>query len=263
MDLGLRGKVALVTAASQGLGYATARQFVLEGANVAICSRSEAHISAASDALNAETGQSVLGVKADVRAPADLEHLYERVIEEYGGLDILVTNAGGPPSGPFETITDEAWMSAVDLNLMSAVRLIRSALPHLRLSTTPSVLAVTSISVKQPIANLVLSNSIRLAVIGLVKTLSLELGKEGIRFNAILPGYTETERINDLLTARARANNTTLEFEVAKQSSMSPFNRMATPDEFARAAVFLASPAASYMTGVMLPVDGGTYLGTL
>lgn len=262
MDLGLRGKVVLVTAASQGLGYAAAKRFALEGAQVAICSRSDAHISAASDSLKAETGATVLGVKADVRSTADITHLYERVIEEFGGLDILVTNAGGPPSGAFETFDDQGWLTAVELTLMSAVRLIRLGLPQLRLSTTPSVLAITSISVKQPIANLVLSNSIRMAVIGMIKTLALELGEEGIRFNSILPGYTETERIHELLSARARANDTTIEIEAARQAAKSPFKRMAKPEEFAKAAVFLASPAASYLTGVMLPVDGGTYLGT-
>ncbi len=263
MDLQLDNRIALVAAASQGLGYATALQLSREGALVAICSRNEARIAAAADAISTETGRPVLGVRADVTRPADIQHLFERVIEEYGGLDILVTNAGGPPSGSFEEITEEMWREAIDLTLMSAVRLIRAALPHLRQSSVPAVLTITSYSVKQPIPNLVLSNSIRMAVIGLTKTLALELGHEGIRFNSILPGWTETERVHDLMEARAQRNGTSIEEELAKQSAASPFGRMATPQEFANVATFLCSPAASYLTGVMLPVDGGMYKGTL
>ncbi|HEC22848.1 MAG TPA: SDR family oxidoreductase [Chloroflexi bacterium] len=263
MDLQLDNRIALVAAASQGLGYATALQLSREGALVAICSRNEARIAAAADAISTETGRPVLGVRADVTRPEDIQHLFERVIEEYGGLDILVTNAGGPPSGSFEEITEEMWREAIDLTLMSAVRLIRAALPHLRQSSVPAVLTITSYSVKQPIPNLVLSNSIRMAVIGLTKTLALELGHEGIRFNSILPGWTETERVHDLMEARAQRNGTSIEEELAKQSAASPFGRMATPQEFANVATFLCSPAASYLTGVMLPVDGGMYKGTL
>jgi len=180
-----------------------------------------------------------------------------------GGLDILVTNSGGPPAGLFETLDEAAWQKAVDLSLMSHVRLIRAALPHLRQSKAASVLTVTSYSVKQPIPNLVLSNSVRSATIGLTKSLALELGREGIRFNSILPGWTETERVVELMTFRARQNGTTVEEEIAKQSKESPLGRMGRPEEFGRAAAFLVSPAASYITGVMLNVDGGMYKGTM
>ena len=146
---------------------------------------------------------------------------------------------------------------------MSHVRLIRAALPHLRKSSAASVLTVTSMSVKQPLANLVLSNSVRAATVGLTKSLALELGKDGIRFNSILPGWTETERVTQLMTARAAANHSTVEAEIAKQSQESPLGRMGQPAEFANAAAFLVSPAASYITGVMLTVDGGMYKGTL
>ncbi len=263
VDLKLENRIALVAAASKGLGYATALQLSREGAQVVICSRNEAHVNAAADAIRTETGCPVLAVAADVTQAADIEQLIERVIEEFGGLDILVTNAGGPPSAAFEEIGDELWMEAINLNLMSTVRLIRSALPHLRLSTAPSVLTVTSYAVKQPIANLVLSNSIRLAVIGLTKTLALELGREGIRFNSILPGWTVTERVEDLMEARAQRNGTSIEQEIARQAADLPLGRMATPAEFASVATFLCSPAASYLTGVMLPTDGGAYKGTL
>lgn len=263
MDLQLENRIALVAAASQGLGYATALQLSREGAYVAICSRDEAHVNAAIDAIRAETGGPVLGITADVTRPEDIVHVIDRVVDEFGGLDILVTNAGGPPSASFEEIDDAAWQSAIDLNLMSAVRLIREALPHLRSSTAPSVLTITSYSVKQPIPNLVLSNSVRMAVIGLTKTLALELGAEGIRFNSILPAWTETERVQDLMESRAQRNNTSVEEEIANQAATSPLGRMATPQEFANVATFLCSPAASYVTGVMLPVDGGMYKGTM
>jgi 3-oxoacyl-[acyl-carrier protein] reductase len=178
-------------------------------------------------------------------------------------LDLLVTNAGGPPPGQFESFDDATWSKAVELSLMSHVRLIRAALPQLRRSKAASVLAITSFSVKQPIANLVLSNSVRLAVVGLIKSLALELGSEGIRFNSILPAWTETERGQELMAARAKANQTSILVETQKQAKESPFGRMGKPEEFANAAVFLLSPAASYITGVMLSVDGGMYKGTL
>ena len=175
----------------------------------------------------------------------------------------MITNAGGPPAGTFESFDEQTWQTAIDLSFLSHVRLIRSALPALRESDVGSVLTITSYSVKQPIPNLVLSNSIRGATIGLTKTLALELGVEGIRFNSILPGWTETERVNELMSYRAETNGTTVEAEIAKQMVNSPLGRMASPDEFAKAAVFMVSPAASYITGVMLTVDGGMYKGTL
>jgi 3-oxoacyl-[acyl-carrier protein] reductase len=173
-----------------------------------------------------------------------------------GGLDILITNAGGPPSGKFESFADEAWYKAVDFTFLSHARLIRAALPYLRKSTVPSVLAVTSFSVKQPIPGLVLSNSVRAATVGLIKTLAIELGGEGIRFNAILPGWTETERVKYLIQARAEANHTSYEEEMRKIIGEIPLGRMARPQEFANVAVFLVSPAASYVDGAMLAVDG-------
>jgi 3-oxoacyl-[acyl-carrier protein] reductase len=173
-----------------------------------------------------------------------------------------VTNAGGPPAGAFEEFNEEQWAEAIDLSFMSHVRLIRAALPHLRASDAASVLTITSYSVKQPIPNLVLSNSIRSATIGLTKTLALELGKDGIRFNSILPAWTETERVYELMQHRAGQKGSSVEEEIAAQSQSSPLGRMGKPEEFANAAVFLVSPAASYITGVMLAVDGGMYKGT-
>ncbi|HVP20606.1 MAG TPA: SDR family oxidoreductase [Anaerolineaceae bacterium] len=169
---------------------------------------------------------------------------------------------GGPPSGKFETFDDKAWQQAIETSFLSHVRLIRAALPYLRKSISPSVLAVTSYSVKQPIPNLILSNSVRLATVGLIKTLALELGSENIRFNSILPGSTETERISHLITDRADASGTSLEEERARMIEEIPLGRIGTTEEFANAAVFLLSPAASFITGVMLAVDGGTIKST-
>lgn len=262
MDLGLREKVALVTGSSRGLGFATARLLAQEGARVAINSRSAEKANQAAVQVEQETGAQVVGLEGDVTQPDIPAQLVAQTAEKLGGLDLLVTNAGGPPSGSFESFDDLAWERAIQASLMSHVRLIRAALPHLRRSAAPSVLTITSYSVKQPIPNLVLSNSIRSATIGLTKTLALELGKDGIRINSILPAWTETERITELMTARAQANGTRVEEEIAKQSRESSLGRMGTPQEFANAAVFLLSPAASYITGVMLTIDGGMYKGT-
>ena len=263
MDLGLKNKIALVTGASRGLGFATALTLAREGCRVAINSRSEGNAKAAAEKIATGTGSQVIGLAGDVSDPSVPERLIAQTVEAFGGLDLLVTNAGGPPPGPFESHDEAAWQKAIDLSLMSHVRLIRAALPYLRQSDAASVLTVTSISVKQPVENLILSNSVRGATVGLTKSLAIELGKDGIRFNSILPGWTETERVIELMTARATTNKSTVEEEAAKQSTQSPLGRMGSPEEFANAAVFLLSPASSYITGVMLNVDGGMYKGTL
>lgn len=263
MDLHLKNKRALVTGASRGLGYAVALGLAREGCRVAVNSRDKNRIEAAAEAISKESGNQVIGLGGDVTSPDVPARLVEEAVSAFGGLDILVTNAGGPPAGTFESFDEAAWQKAIDLSLMSHVRLIHAALPHLRQSQAASVLTVTSYSVKQPIPNLVLSNSVRAATVGLTKTLALELGPAGIRFNSILPAWTETERVTELMTFRAKQNGTTVEEEIARQSKDSPLGRMGSPEEFANAAVFLVSPAASYITGVMLTVDGGMYKGTL
>jgi 3-oxoacyl-[acyl-carrier protein] reductase len=256
MDLQLINKRVLVTGASRGLGFATARLLAAEGARVAINSRDAAKLATAAASIGAAA------IPGDLLGPEAAGKIVAAAVEKLGGLDILICNAGGPPPGAFETFDEATWQKALDLSFMSNVRLIQAALPHLRQSSAASVLTVTSYSVKQPIVNLVLSNSIRAATVGLTKSLALELGKDGIRFNSILPAWTETERVTELMTARARANGTTFEEELAKQAKESALGRMASPEEFANVAVFLVSPAASYLTGVMLPVDGGMLKGT-
>jgi 3-oxoacyl-[acyl-carrier protein] reductase len=230
---------------------------------VAINGRNSANLESAANVLRAETGGEVVPLAGDVADPAIPAQLIQSATNALGGLDLLVTNSGGPQPGLFESHDDAAWQRAIDLSLMSHVRLIRAALPFLKASQTASVLTITSYAVKQPIPNLVLSNSIRLATVGLTKTLALEVGHFGIRFNSILPSWTVTERVNELMTSRAAQNGTSVEVELALQTKESPFGRMATPEEFANAAVFLLSPAASYITGVMLTVDGGMVKGTL
>ncbi|MBI5296569.1 MAG: SDR family oxidoreductase [Chloroflexi bacterium] len=263
MDLGLKDKRALVTGSSRGLGYATALALAKEGCKVAINGRDAARIQAVAEKLQKETGAQVIGLAGDVSLPEMPAKLVAQTVEAFSGLDILITNAGGPPPGGIDTLDEAAWQKGVDLCLMLHVRLIQAALPHLRKSSAASILTVTSMSVKQPIANLLLSNSIRAGTIGLTKSLALDLGREGIRVNSILPGWTETERVTELMTARATANKSTVEEEIRKQSEQSPLGRLGHPEEFANAAAFLVSPAASYITGVMLNVDGGMYKGTM
>jgi len=261
MDLGLKDKRALVTGSSRGLGYATALALAREGCKVVINGRDEGKVKAAAEKIVNETGTQAYGLAGDVSDASKAEGLIKSAVEALGGLDILITNAGGPPAGSFESLNETDWQRAVDSSFMSHVRLIRAALPHLRRSAAPSVLTVTSFTVRLPMPNLILSNSVRLATIGLTNSLAWELGKDGIRFNSILPGWTETERVQDLMAFRAKNNNSTIEAELAKVTSDIPLGRIAQPDEFANAALFLVSPAASYITGVMLSVDGGLVKG--
>lgn len=263
MDLGLKDARALVAASSRGLGFATALMLAKEGCNVAVNGRDPAKLKAAAEAISRDSGRKVIDIVGDVSQSSVPADLVGRAVQALGGLDLLVTNAGGPPAGSFETLDESAWEGAVNLSLMSHVRLIRAALPHLRKSSRPSVLTMTSYTVKQPLANLVLSNSVRLATIGLTKSLALELGSDGIRFNSILPATILTDRVRDLAGFRAKKNGTTVEIELARDAEKSVFGRIGKPEELANAAVFLLSPAASYLTGVMLVIDGGQYKGML
>jgi 3-oxoacyl-[acyl-carrier protein] reductase len=263
MDLQLNGKRALVTGASRGLGFATALGLGREGARLAINSRSSTSIQSAAEEIHSQTGAEVHALTGDASEPDVPERLVREALDALGGLDILITNTGGPPAGSFETFDDQTWHKAIELSFLSHVRLIRAALPALRRSPAASVLTFTSYTVKQPAPNLILSNSVRAATVGLTKSLTLELSKDGIRFNSILPGWTETERVQELLAARAQTNKTQIEQEYMRQVSEIPLGRMGKPEEFANAAVFLVSPAAAFINGVMLPVDGGIIKSTL
>ncbi|MCB8969140.1 MAG: SDR family oxidoreductase [Ardenticatenaceae bacterium] len=265
MDLGLQGKVALVVAASKGLGFAAARQLAREGAKVAICSRSAERVDAAVARIKEEVGAetAVAGFVTDVTDAAQLTQLITDTVAHFGGLDILITNAGGPPGGTFESTDITAWEKAFNLTLMSVTHLIKAALPYLRQSDAASILTVTSISVKQPIGGLLLSNVLRPGVVGLTKVLSQELGPENIRVNSILPGWTATERVGEILDYRANVNESSAAAEEAKITRTIPMGRMGQPEEFGNVAAFLVSPAASYINGVMLHVDGGSYAGLL
>jgi 3-oxoacyl-[acyl-carrier protein] reductase len=264
VDLGLRGKTAIVAAASQGLGKAVASAFAAEGANVVMFSRREAAIEQAAGDVrhNAAAGAHVLGLVADVTRTEDLEHVVTTTADRFEGVDILFANAGGPRPGYFDDLSDDDWYAAVGLNLMSAVRLTRLCLPHMRQRHWGRVIVSTSYSVKQPIDNLMLSNSIRSAVTAWAKTLADQVGKDGITVNTLAPGRIDTERIRqidgDLAQRQGRQRaEVTREFQKAI-----PVGRDGRPDEFGAAAAFLASQQASYINGVTLLVDGGLFRGT-
>lgn len=263
MDLGLHGARVLVTAASRGLGAATARQFSREGAVVVISSRNLESLQETAASIVEETGNAVFTQACDVTDFAQVEKLVKNAASMMGGLDIIITNAGGPPAGNFDGFAMDVWQSATQLTILSAVALIKYALPHLKKSSRAAILTITSMSAKQPFDNLILSNTLRPAVIGLTKSLSLELGKDNIRVNSILPGITDTERIQELAEARAKINDIAVEDAKIAMANGIPMGRMGSPQEFANVAVLICSPAGGYLNGVALPVDGGWIRATL
>jgi 3-oxoacyl-[acyl-carrier protein] reductase len=263
MDLLLKGKNAFLTGSSRGIGFAAAKILAEEGSRVVINGRDEQRLKESAKFLQSETGAEIHYLVGDAASTDGAQVLINKAAEKLGGLDLVVTNTGGPPSGKFEAHTEEVWQNATNLVFLSHVRLIRAALPYLKKSSSASVLTITSYSVKQPIPNLILSNSIRAATVGLTKSLALELGSEGIRFNSILPGWTRTERVQEIFEFRAEQSGLTVEKEIEKITAECPLGRMASPDEIGRAAAFLLSPASSYITGVMLTVDGGMVKGTM
>jgi 3-oxoacyl-[acyl-carrier protein] reductase len=268
MDLGLQGKVAVVAASSKGLGRATAVTLAREGATVVMCSRDQTAIETAAEgvrreAVEAENGGRALGLVADVTKPADILHLIDTAIDRFGKIDILVNNAGGPPAGSFESFDEEAYLNAVNLNLMSTLRLSRAVVPHMKAQGGGSIVNITSIAVKQPLDGLILSNTARAGVIGLAKSMANELGKYNIRVNNVGPGPTRTDRILNLAEQRARSLGISVDEALQRDWRDIPMGRLGEPEEFANVVTFLASPAASYVTGVTITVDGGMYRGLM
>jgi 3-oxoacyl-[acyl-carrier protein] reductase len=260
MDLGLRGRAAFVAASSRGLGLAMAHSFAAEGADVAMCARNASALEQAAESVRAH-GTQVVAIPADVSDAAQVSGAVARAASELGRLDMLVVNAGGPPPGVFDNLDDNAWRSAFELSLMSAVRLVRAALPRLRRSDAASIVFVSSYAIRQPIPGLTLSNSVRLAVAGLAKSLATELAPT-VRVNTLLPGQIATGRSIELAQSRAEQGESAEEVMV-RQAKDVPLGRYGDPDEFARVAVFVSSPAASYVNGATIAVDGGLIQATL
>ena len=262
MDLGLKDKVVLVTAASKGLGKAAALEFAREGAKVVMCARSDV-LDRAAQEIHAETGMEVLALKADVTSQADIDRVVNTALEKFGQIDILIVNCGGPRPGGFLDLKPEDWEAASHLTLMSAVRLCYAVVPQMVERGSGSIVTTQSYSVKQPIDNLILSNSLRLAVIGLMKSMANELGGKGIRVNSINPAWTWTERVEQLMNDRAARAGTSVEEQAAGIIKSVPLGRMGTVDEFGKAIAWLASPAASFIHGHALMFDGGAIKAVL
>jgi 3-oxoacyl-[acyl-carrier protein] reductase len=257
MNLNLEGKRAIVMAASRGLGYASALALSREGCELVICSRDESRIRAAADRIRQETGGTVHPVVADVSGEPEARQLVETAVSQLHGLDIVVHNAGGPPAGEFLAITEAQWRKAFEQNLLSLVRIAHAAAPVMKQAGGGRILTIASSSIKQPIPSLVLSNALRAGVWGLAKTLSRELAADKILVNVIAPGRIQTERIDELDRLTAERSGTSLD-EVRRSSAASvPLGRIGRPEELANLVCFLASDAASYITGQAITVDGG------
>jgi len=261
METGLRGRVAIVAASSQGIGRATADAFAAEGARVALCARNEKALAAAADEIRTRHNAEVFSQPLDVTDSAGIAAFVEAVVHKFGGVDICVTNAGGPPAKNFLSTTSEEWQRAAELNFFSVVHFARAAIPHMQRKRWGRLVTITSVAVKQPIADLVLSNAVRSAVVGLVKSLANEFGKDGVTVNNVAPGYTLTERSKNLAGTRALAMGVTPEEIIQHWEAEVPLRRLARPEETADAIVWLASERASYVTGQTILVDGGAYRG--
>ncbi|MFQ5630355.1 MAG: SDR family oxidoreductase [bacterium] len=263
MDFGIKGKTALVAAASQGLGFAAARELATEGANVVMCSRNQEKIEAAAEQMRQNSGVAIEPVVADVRKNEDIMKIIDKTVESFGGIDILITNAGGPPAGNFDDISDDGWLSGVELTMLSAIRFIRGVLPYMKKSNWGRIVNILSISVKQPIAGLLVSNTIRPGLVGLSKTLADEVAANGITVNNVCPGWTKTERVDGLMAIRAQKQRISIEEASADIVNNVPMQRMGKPEELAALIAFLCSERASYITGATIPVDGGAYRGLM
>jgi 3-oxoacyl-[acyl-carrier protein] reductase len=257
MDFGIRGKVALVAASSRGLGRASAEALAAEGVELVLCARGEEALRATAADIRRTAGVRVVDVAADVATQAGIAAVLSAAHREFGRVDILVTNGGGPPAGPFEAHAPEAWDAAVRANLTSVVELVRGVLPGMRERRWGRIVNVTSIAVKQPVDNLILSNSVRAAVTGFARTLANEVAPHGITVNNVMPGYTRTARVEELANRTASIQGTTPRVAIAAWESQIPMGRLGEPAEFGAMVAFLCSARASYTTGASIPVDGG------
>ncbi len=262
MDLGLKDRVAIVVASSHGLGQATARAFAAEGCKVAMCSRNLKAVEAAAEEIRGKYGAEVYSEAFDVTDAAAVQRFVDNVARRFGRIDICVTNAGGPPAKGFMATTIEEWKRASELNFLSVVYFAHQVIPHMQRNKWGRIVTITSVAVKQPVADLVLSNSVRSAVVGLVKSLANEFGKDGILVNNVGPGYTATDRLKELAAARSKASGKNEQEIFDGWAVDTALKRVGQPEEFANAVVWLASERASYITGQTLLVDGGTYKGT-
>lgn len=248
MELGLKNKVAFVAASSKGLGKSVALELAMEGANVIICGRNKENLEHTKQEIEKLSKGEVLALAGDLSIEIEREQIIKKALQAYNSIDILVTNTGGPPTGKFEELKQEDWDNAYKNLLTSVIGLVNGFLPGMKQQRWGRIISITSMAVKQPVNNLILSNSVRASVVGLIKTLSNELAIYNITVNNVMPGYTETERLKELIE-----NNPAF----ASAKSEIPLGRFGTPDEFAAAVTFLASERASYITGVSLAVDGG------
>ena len=257
MDLGLQGKVALVMAASKGLGRAVATELAREGASVVISSRDEETLARTAAEIREETGAEVEPRAADITRAEDIQALVSHAADRFGGLDVLVNNTGGPPAGTFDDFGDEDWQAAFELVLLSLIRAVRGVLPQMRERGGGRIVNIASSSIKQPIENLIFSNTFRAGILGLAKSLSVELAPDGILINTLGPGRISTARSRSMDERNAQAAGVPVEDVRGQFESQIPLGRYGEPEELARVAAFLASPANSYVTGQAILVDGG------
>jgi 3-oxoacyl-[acyl-carrier protein] reductase len=261
MDLGLKDRVALVAASSQGLGKAVAFGLAREGAKLALCARTESTLKSAAEEIRRETGVEVLAQSLDVTDYAQVRRFVAETFKRFGRVDICVTNAGGPPSKPFRETSVEDWQNGVNLNLMSTLYFAREVLPLMQKQKWGRLIAITSVAVKQPIDGLILSNAVRSAVSGLVKSLSNEYARDNVLVNNVCPGYTLTARLDELASKLAQAEGVEPKQIQERWASQIPMRRLGQPEEFANLVVFLASERSSYITGASIAVDGGYVKG--
>jgi 3-oxoacyl-[acyl-carrier protein] reductase len=261
VNLGLKNRSVIVAASSEGIARSAAEKFAAEGARVAMCSRDEKKLNAAASKIRDSYDARVLAEPLDVTDAAAVEAFVAHVAQEFGGVDVCVTNAGGPPPKMFLDTTAAEWQRALELNFLSVIHFARAVLPWMKMKQWGRLVTITSITVRQPVDDLIYSNAVRAGVLGLIKSLSNEFGKDGITVNNVGPGFTATERLKQLIAKRSKEAGVSAEEFEARLGAESPLKRVAQPEEVADAIVWLASDRASYITGQTLLVDGGIFKG--